>query len=1493
VNKDFRIIVCTRKKAQRAAIQESLEKAGFITWGTTGTLSTTIKLAKTHMPDLILFDADLPDVNVDKICEVVKNDPQLQHIDLVLISDLEPVTAQTAAASPQTYQVIHPCSETDLIWKVNSILRIRRAESQLEKVQTDFNTLIANNPDGILIVDQEGHVLFASPAAIQLLQRPQAEIIGQPLGLPISGDDSTEIELLCGGGKRCLVEMRATEIEWQGQPAWLLSLRDITIRKQTENALQQSENRYRLITGHVTDIVWQLDSNLCFTYVSPAAEQVLGYTHQEAEQLHVTDLMDSQGVEKMSSIIQSKSSAPKAMKPTEYKMKHKDGHWVDVEVVSTPILNEDQQLTGFVGITRDVTQRIKTEQALQRSENLLNSILQTTPAAMGTLTNRVFTYVNDFTCTLTGYSREELLGQSSRLLYPSQVEYEHVGKEKYQQIRQTGTGTVEAVWKTKDGRILNVLLSSSAINPNDWTEGIVYTATDITERKRAEAALRKSEARFRTLIDKVSNIAIQGYAPDGTVQFWNKASEDIYGYTAEEAMGRNLVDIIIPPEMRSEVKQAIKQMTISGEGISAEELILMRKDGSPAPVYSNHTVIDVEGQGKELFCIDVDLAKLKRAEEALRKSERNYREIFNATNEAIAICEAPTGKLLDVNDSTLHMYGYDSKEEILSGNIGTISANVEPYTQAEAKRNIKKAIEEGPQTLEWLGKKKNGQLFWVEVSLRSSQISGEERVLAVARDISERKRAEEALRQSELRYETLTNISPVGIFRTDANGKTTYVNPRWCKISGISRNEALGDAWMKAVHPDDRPQLTQNWDQAIGTGNPSHAEYRFLRPDESIAWVMGQAVPEKDINGKIIGYVGTITDITERKIIEEILKERDTLLDETGQLAKVGGWEFDARTMKGTWTAEVARIHDVDPNDPTNVEKGISFYRGESRTKIDQAIQNAISLGKPYDLELELVTAKGIHKWVRTIGHPIKEGDQIIQVRGSFQDITDLHKAEEALRQSEERFRRAIEEAPFPILIHAEDGEILSASRAWTEITGYPKNEIATISAWTEKAYGVRKHQVEADIKQLYHLNNRADEGEYIITCKDGSRRTWDFSSTPLGHLPDGRRLVISMAADVTERQLAEEKIKKQISQLEALRRIDATITASTDLQLCLDIILGESLSQLKVDAADILLLNPHLNTLEFAAGKGFRTDQIEHTSLRLGEGYAGQAAMERRMVTIHNLKKGDQHPLSNLSLSMEDFNCYYGIPLIVKGKIKGVLEIFVRTHAQRDESWIGFLESLAGQAAIAIESAMMFDDLQHSNLNLNLAYDRTLEGWSRALDLRDREAEGHTQRVAKLTVELARRLNVPEHNLPHIRRGALLHDIGKMGIPDRILFKPGKLTDEEWKEIRKHPTYAQELLSPISYLRPALDIPYCHHERWDGSGYPRGLQGEQIPLAARIFAVVDVWDALISDKPYRTAWSEADAIEHIRQESGHLFDPRIAEHFLHLLQQDSMFRLK
>lgn len=364
------------------------------------------------------------------------------------------------------------------------------------------------------------------------------------------------------------------------------------------------------------------------------------------------------------------------------------------------------------------------------------------------------------------------------------------------------------------------------------------------------------------------------------------------------------------------------------------------------------------------------------------------------------------------------------------------------------------------------------------------------------------------------------------------------------------------------------------------------------------------------------------------------------------------------------------------------------------------------------------------------------------------------------------------------------------------------------------------------------------------------------------------------------------DQTERRLQHLRSLREIDNTIATSLDLKVTLDVILSQGIAELRVDAAAILLLDDE-QLLNFAAGFGFRTDHIEKAHIKFGEGLAGRAAKERTIVEAADLRVDPQRLNWSALAQAEGFVSYYAAPLIAKGRVIGVLETFHRSVEPRDAEWKDFLLTLAGQAAIAIDNAALFNDLQTSNEGLREAYERTIEGWAHALALRDMETIEHSRRVTEMTVRLAQALGVADEQLEHVRRGALLHDIGKMGVPDHILGKPGPLDDEEWEIMRRHPAYARDMLTAINFLYPALPIPLYHHEKWDGSGYPEGLQGRHIPLEARIFAIIDVWDALTSNRPYRDAWPEDKVAQHLREQAGKHFDPAIVDAFFtHILKR-------
>jgi PAS domain S-box-containing protein len=507
-------------------------------------------------------------------------------------------------------------------------------------------------------------------------------------------------------------------------------------------------------------------------------------------------------------------------------------------------------------------------------------------------------------------------------------------------------------------------------------------------------------------------------------------------------------------------------------------------------------------------------------------------------------------------------------------------------------------------------------------------------------------------------------------------------------------------------------------------------------------------------------------------------------------------------------------------------------------------------------------------------------------------EIAERRQAEERLRQSQRMLELVMDTIPQVIFWKDRNSQYLGCNRNFAHAAGVSSPD--EIVGKTD--YEMPWTKEESDFyrscdKRIMDTNTPEFRIRETQLTADGQQTIVETNKAPL-HDDAGNVIgILGTYEDITERVRVDDTVRdlnqaleRRLSHLQCLRQIDLSISGNAGLLGTLELVTGIAVSQLDVDAACILLLDD--DVLRYGAGTGFFTSAVRRTEIEIGQRHTGRAGLGQ--IVKVNLK--DSNSSRAELLADERFVSYFGVPLVARGKVHGVLDVYHRSDVAPDNEWMDFLETLAGQAAIAIENATLLADLQHSNAELVLAYDRTIEGWSRALDLRDNETEGHTQRVTALTLKLASHYGIPENELMHIKRGALLHDIGKMGIPDHILLKPGPLTPEEWEIMRLHPVYAKDLLEPIDFLQPAIDIPYCHHEKWDGTGYPRGLRGEDIPLSARLFAIVDVWDALRSDRPYRAAWSRERTIDHILSLSGTHFEPAVVETFLSLVVEEPAF---
>jgi PAS domain S-box-containing protein len=1110
------------------------------------------------------------------------------------------------------------------------------------------------------------------------------------------------------------------------------------------------------------------------------------------------------------------------------------------------------------------------------------------------------------------------------------------------------------------------------------------------KNKRMEEALRESEERYRALFERsLDCIFLHDF--EGRFIDANPAALKLLGYSQEDITSQTFASVMASKDQLAKAFTILKELKETGFQKEPVEFRLRRKDGNTIWVDTLDCIVYRDGKPYAIQGVARDITERKRLEERLQKEVEKGLILLDLHEKAPRLSDKELydyflEKSVQLTGSSIgffHLISEDQKSIILVAWNDTALKNCTAaypahYLVEQAgnwvdcfrlKRPViynnfanspnQKGQPEGHPAVERFMSvpvfegEKGRIIFGVGNKAEDYDEHDVVQLQLVADELQKilsQRHAEELLQESEKKYHDLFDTMQEGFVLYEvvydpqgqpSNVQVLTVNPAMEVFSGIKREQHIGKTYAEmvpsGVHLED--YLT-----AALTGKPAHFESYVPEHNRYYDVSVFQA--------RYGQAASILVDITQRKRAETALEHSNknlrtfieqsadgiAFLNEQGAFIEmnqayldISGLNYEEIAGKPFW--DVIWLN-------ASPEKRTEQNRQHYRSTIQEALQTGQSYLFEHPIEAIIYrNTDGEKHLVQQTIFPIKT-DKGYRIGSVTRDITEKKWAEEAVRESEKRYRGLFEESPISlweedfstVKQHIEEMRRQGVMDFRTffedhldivhDLVGQIK--ILDVNKATLKLFKAEnKIEFFKNLGEVFGVNYR-DFVDELVAVAEGKT---DFEWEGINKTFTGENIIISLrltaapgcedslakvlvsVLDITERRQAEgalarqtEEVRQQneqlmrlnaqterrMQQLTALHNIDKVISGSFDIGLVLNILLDQVTKQLGVHAADILIFNPVTQTFRYSAGQGFRTLALQHTNLRFGDGYAGQVVRERQVITIQDLAKNPGELRRSSNFSKESFITYVGVPLIAKGQIKGVLEIFQREVLMLDQEQETFLEMLANQAAIAIDSGQLVENLQASNVELMTAYDETIEGWSRALDLRDEETEGHTQRVAEMTLQLANNMSFSKKDLVHIRWGALLHDIGKIGVPDDILHKPGPLTDEEWLRMRRHPQFAYDMLSSIAHLRPALDIPYCHHEKWDGSGYPRGLKGEQIPLSARLFAVVDVWDALTSDRPYRKAWSEEKALSYIRAQAGTHFEPRIVELFLNMVSEDN-----
>jgi PAS domain S-box-containing protein len=806
----------------------------------------------------------------------------------------------------------------------------------------------------------------------------------------------------------------------------------------------------------------------------------------------------------------------------------------------------------------------------------------------------------------------------------------------------------------------------------------------------AEETLNQSEQTFRFLFEN-NPLCMLVYDLQ-TLSFLavNNTAVNKYGYSQEEFLSMTIKDIRPAEDVQRLLNDLAKERPVLQHSGDWRHKL---KDGTIIDVeITSHTII-FEGH-KAAFVHALDITARKKAEKEIIASETRYRRLFEAAKDGILILDAETGKILDVNPFLIEILGYTydmfiGKALWELGFFKDIAVNRDKFLELQRKKYVR--YENLPLEAS------DGRQMAVEFVSNIYLVDNKKIIQCNIRDITKRRHAEEALIASENLFHTLARVSPVGIFKTNPDGYTTYVNPQWSQISGLSFENALGHGWLDAVHPEDKERLRTGWDKSVKENKTSYSEYRFLQSDGTITWVLGQATPEINSKNKTLGYIGTITDITKYRLAEESLRESEHAksellekLNEAQNIAMIGSWEWDLKTDKVWWSDETYRIFGVTQQNFTpSFETNGKLIHPDDLEMYRKSFEHSFQTGELLDINIRLVPNDGLLKHCHVKGQLIYDASsQPVRFIGTLMDITERKLTEEALQESEERFSKAFRTSPYSLTIsHLTNGKFIETNQAFTSIFGFTREEtIADTSTgfnlWVDLE---DRKQVVANLL----AGNEVRDKEFLFKKKNGEIITCLFSAQLLKLNKDPYILV--SINDITDRKRAEENILKLNRIYAVLSSINKTIVRIHEPDRLLTEACRIAIDEGKFRMAWIGMIDPQTNKLNVVASAGYTGNYLEKVNIDLNNeqrsnGPSGRAVKSGEHFISSNIEH-DQNMLSWRTDALKyNYRSSAAFPIKVFEKVIGAFNLYSSEVNFFDENEIKLLDELTMDISFALE---------------------------------------------------------------------------------------------------------------------------------------------------------------------------------------------------------------